>query len=296
MLASNEVVENYESISYPVIAAPKIDAWRSYNYAGQPRTRKGLVVPNIHTRALLSRPEFEGLDGELVCGSSIDPNSMQKAQSAFATIGGEPDFTWHIFDDLARGRNGYWESWKTRLPESRIDSLPSFISLVPQRLITSAHDLDTFVQEMLAAGYEGVITRAPNSPYKNNRSTRKQEWMLKVKPVTYEEGVVIGFNEKKHNYNQATRDDLGYTKRSGHKENKIGADTLGSFQVQAPGYVNSFGVGCGSLDAVNKQHIWDNRTANMRRTITFKHFAQTGIVAKPRHAQFVAFRAPEDMG
>lgn len=295
MLASNEVVEDLDSITYPVVASPKLDGWRSYNHSGLPRTRSGKTIPNISTRTILSRPELEGLDGELICGSPTDPNSMQKAQSAFSTIKGEPDFTWYIFDDWRRGADEYWVYYFTRLNQSSFRKLPSFCQLLPQAYLRSSRELEEFTSAVLAEGYEGVITRDPQSPYKHNRSTRKQEWMLKVKPYSYEEGIIVGLRERMTNYNEATTDELGFTKRSGHQNNKVGANTLGSFIVQSPEYNDIFGIGCGHLDDVGKQLIWDNRSDYSGRMVTFKHFKQTGTVDLPRHGQFVSFRAMEDL-
>ena len=297
MLASNQVVEDLDSIQYPVIASAKLDGWRSYNALGVPRTRKGLPIPNQFTRAMLSQPEFDGLDGELICGSPTDPNAMQKAQSAFSSHGGKPAFTWYIFDDWRRGINPYYEWWTDKLHNR---NLPDFCQVLPQQYITSAADLEQFTAEVLNMGYEGVVTRHPTSPYKGydgraNRSTRKQEWMLKVKPYTYEEGVIVGFKEKEHNLNAATSDDLGFTKRSHHQAGKVGADTLGSFILHSPNYPTNFKVGCGHLDDATKQLIWDTRKERLGQTVTFRSFKQTGIVNLPRQAQFVSFRAKEDM-
>ena len=294
MLACNEVVEDLDSITYPVIASVKLDGWRSFNFNGQPITRSGKLIPNRHTRHVLSLAELEGLDGELICGNPADPNAMQKAQSAFSTIEGAPDFTWYIFDDLKRGENGYYPWWAENVSRAQ-SRLPSFCKIVPQYKILNSKGLDNFTQAMLADGYEGVITRQPNSPYKHNRSTRKQEWMLKVKPWTYEEAVILDLKEKKHNLNAATKSELGFTKRSSHQDGKVRAETLGSFILRSPNYQTEFSVGCGHLDDATKQLIWNSKEQYIGQTVTFRHFKQTGVVKAPRQGQFVSLRTEEDM-
>jgi len=296
MLASNEVItpESLDKIRYPVIASAKIDAWRSFNYQGEPRTRSGKTIRNVSTHVRLSRPELEGLDGELVCGSPTDPNAMQKAQSAFSTIAGQPDFKWYIFDDLSRGREHYWEWWLNVLIMR--PNLPGFCSLVRQEYITTEQELATFVHETLAAGYEGVVIRDPDSPYKHGRSTRKQEWMLKIKEYTYEEALLVRLNERMENQNAAELDELGFTKRSGHKAGKVGAGTLGSLTLRRPQEVETFDVGCGHMDAAERQRIWNLGIEQLSPYVTFRHFATTGVVSKPRQGQFVAFRVAEDLG
>ena len=186
MLASNDVIlqAEFASLSYPKIASPKLDGFRQYNIDGQPTTRSGKQVANLHTRKILTRSEFSGLDGELITGSLTAPDALHKAQSAFTTISGSPEFTWNIFDDLARGTTPFWHHWKSSvLP--RIERLPDWCVAVPQQLVSSADELLSFHEHVTSLGYEGTVIRAPSSPYKNNRSTRKQEWMLKVKDLTY---------------------------------------------------------------------------------------------------------------
>lgn len=294
MLACNEVITDYDALTYPLIASAKLDGWRSYNRDGQPYTRSGKPIPNTYTRAVLSIPELEGLDGELICGDPTDRNAMQKAQSAFSTHDGAPDFTWFIFDDWRRDQDGYWEWWRDRVVND-ITKFPSFCKLLPQVYVTSAVELENFSYETLKAGYEGLITRTPGSPYKQNRSTRRQEWMLKIKPHTYEEAMIVDFNEKMINFNKPTTSELGFIKRSGHQRNKVPANTLGSFVLRSSKYPETFGVGCGPLTDEQKQKIWNNRSNHIGDLVTFRHFAQTGTVTVPRQGQFVAFRALEDL-
>lgn len=293
MLACNDVIEDYDSLRYPLIASPKLDGWRAYNFEGKPHTRSGKLLPNEHTRRLLSRRELDGLDGELICGSPTDPNSMQLAQTAFATIKGEPDFTWYIFDDIRRGDRGFWNNHLMEL-KHRAARLPSFCSLLPQWLVESAADLSKLADSVLAEGYEGLITRSIMSPYKNGRATAKQQWMLKVKPYVHAEAIVVSLNEKMTNTNEQTTNELGYAKRSTSQDGKVPAGTLGSFTMQFPGSQILFNVGCGKMDDATKQLLWNNRHLYEGKLATIKYFAQTGVVNKPRHGQFVAFRAPED--
>lgn len=296
MLASNDVVleAEFATLSYPKVASPKLDGFRQYNLHGRPTTRSGKQLANNHTRQILTRPEFSGLDGELITGSPTAPDALHKAQSAFTTIGGAPDFTWHIFDDMTRGKEGYWNYWESFvLP--RMAHLPEWCVAVPQQLVSTADELLTFHKHVTGLGYEGTVIRDPRSPYKHNRSTRKQEWMLKVKDVTYEEVMVISFNEMMINANEAERDDLGFSRRSSHKAGKIPAGTTGSFTVRSVKSGEEFSVGTGPLVAHELKEIWDNRPTYSPRLMTVKYYSQAASRMKPRSGQFVAWRALEDM-
>lgn len=288
MRASSEIVTDFDAVQYPIVASPKIDGWRCYHHNG-PRTRKGFLIPNFYTRAMLMSERLTGLDGELVAGSPTDPNAMQAAQSAFASQHGEPDFTWYVFDDWRRDTE-YWKYYKANI-QSQQRELPSFVKVLPQELITNAQALDQFSSVCKADGYEGVIIRSPDSPYKYGRSTRKQGWMLKVKPYVYEEAIIVTLNEKTHNANELERDNFGYAKRSSAQAGKVPAGTLGSFTVcNAKG---KFNIGCGHLNDFDKQHLWNIKSALLGKAVTFKYLDH-GTKKVPRHGQFVAFRARED--
>lgn len=296
MLASNDVVlrNEFASLSYPKVASPKLDGFRQYNIDGQPTTRSGKQVANLHTRKILTQDMFSGLDGELITGSITAPDALHKAQSAFTTISGSPDFTWNIFDDLSRGKTPFWSHW-SRVVVPRIKTLPEWCIAVPQQLVSSADELLSFHEHVTALGYEGTVIRDPASPYKNNRSTRKQEWMLKVKDLTYEEVMVISFNEKMVNANATTYDELGFARRSSHRAGKIPAGTIGSFTVRGIQSGEEFSVGTGPLTDSELQEIWNRRPLYSTRIMTVKFYSQASSRMKPRSGQFVAWRAPEDM-
>ena len=300
MLACNDTVltdRNYDRIQYPVFASTKLDGRRNIiNPVGTPLSRTGKPLPNLHTRRVIKEANLVGMDGELICGSPTDPNAMQHAHSAFSSVGGEPDFTFHIFDNWQRGKMSYKEFWP-RLEELQ-GSLPSWAVIVPQLVIASPEDLDDFVKEVTRLGYEGAVIRSLYSPYKHGRSTWKQGWMLKAKEYVTAEGVIVSLKEGMHNANEAELDELGYTKRTSHASGKIPANTLGSFIVRELGGSEEFGVATGPLTASEKRALWDRRNGEdtcIGKTITFKHFAQSGVRNKPRHAQFVSFRDSSDI-
>jgi len=296
MLASNDVVlrNEFNNLPYPLIASPKLDGFRQYNLDGRPTTRSGKQVANLHTRKILTRPEFSGLDGELITGSITAPDALHKAQSAFTTISGTPDFTWNIFDDLSRGKTGFWKHWTSSvLP--RIQTLPEWCVAVPQQIVSNADELLSFHLQVTQLGYEGTVLRTPNSPYKNNRSTRKQAWMLKVKDITYEEVMVVSFNEKMINANEIEYDELNFARRSSRKAGKIPANTVGSFTVRSIKSGEEFSVGTGCLTDADLQEIWDNRPTYSPRLMTVKYYSQAASRMKPRSGQFVAWRGREDM-
>lgn len=95
--------------------------------------------------------------------------------------------------------------------------------------------------------------------------------------------------ERLHNENPLEEDEFGLAKRSSHKANLTGSDTLGKLVLATPqwGEVN---VGTGLDDALRAE-IWANQGAYLGRTVTFKY--QEVLKEKPRFPVFLRFREGE---
>jgi DNA ligase-1 len=169
------------------------------------------------------------------------------------------------------------------------------IRFVPITQINSYDELLVYEDEQLANGFEGVMIRDPNGPYKCGRSTEREGWLLKLKRFEDSEAEIIGFEELMHNNNVATIDELGHTKRSSAKAGKAPAGTLGKFKVRdvKSGVDFSCGTGVG-LTQAKRQEIWDNRSKYMGKIIKYK--SQTvGVKDAPRVPVYLGFRDPIDM-
>lgn len=298
MLACNDTIlteENYDKIRYPVVVSAKLDGRRNIiDINGNPLSRTGKPLPNLHTRKVIQEANLVGLDGELLASPSNDPNAMQAAHSAFSSVSGKPNFQFYIFDDWRRGKTQFWAHY----PTLRSLSLPEWAVVLPQELVSNPYELADFVKEVTTLGFEGAVVRSPSSPYKHGRSTWKQGWMLKAKDYIYEEGTIINLKERMTNTNEAFENELGYTKRSTAKEGRVPAGTLGAFVIRDKAG-REFSVGTGHLDDTQRKRFWVERDVPARsiigRICTYKHFAQSGVRNKPRHGQFVALRDKSDM-
>ena len=99
--------------------------------------------------------------------------------------------------------------------------------------IRDAAQLAAYEEDCLAEGYEGVMIRTPDSPYKCGRSTEREGWLLKIKRFEDAEAVVLETYEGMSNHNEAQRDAFGRTKRSSAQAGKVGRGELGGFVVSA---------------------------------------------------------------
>ena len=106
-----------------------------------------------------------------------------------------------------------------------LERLPDFerVQKVLPVEMRSLEDLAAYEERCVSEGFEGVMIRTPDSPYKCGRSTEREGWLLKIKRFEDAEAVVLDTYEGLSNLNPAEkRDAFGRTKRSSCMENKIG--------------------------------------------------------------------------
>lgn len=284
-------------LNYPLLASPKIDGVRATNKNAVLLSRTMTPIPNAYTQACFKGFDFDGFDGELVVGAPNHPNCMQNTMSGVMTRDGRPDVKWYIFD-YWRSDKPYWgraRAAKDRLAEFEWEGEPNIIWL-PQTLIRTPEQLSQYEEDRLNEGYEGVILRSPDGPYKQNRSTVREGYMLKLKRFEDSEAEIIGAYEMMHNDNEATIDARGHTKRSTHAANKTASGVLGGFNVRD--VVSGVEFECGSgFTAEQRKNLWEAWQRNQNylkgKLIKYKHFP-IGVVDKPRHPIFLGFRDKRD--
>lgn len=289
MLAT--AVHQLEAIRYPKLASYKIDGIRAVNATCNLLSRSMKPIPNLHTRKLFGRPEYQGLDGELVVGNPNDPNLMQQTSSGVMSIGGTPEVKWYIFDKWDEPAPYYQRGKKAT---AVVGSSPeSNIIWVRQTLINNVDELRSYEESAVNEGYEGIMLRCPHSPYKQNRSTLREEYLLKVKRFEDSEAIVLDVKELMRNDNEATKDERGFTKRSSHAENKRAAGVLGALIVRDIRTNQEFDVGTG-FTFEQRKNLWDGRKYLPGKIVKYKHFP-VGVVDSPRFPIFIGFRDQRDM-
>jgi len=250
-------------------------------------------IPNDYTGAIFGGPRFHGLDGELVVGNPWDKNLMQQTTSGVMSIDGEPDVKWFIFDKWDEP-GPYRERAQVARLAATVNAQAGIPMLwVPHRRIDNLNELKAFEEDSVNLGYEGIMLRDPNGPYKQNRSTLKEGYLLKVKRFSDGEAVVLDTIEQMHNDNEATTDERGFTKRSSHQENKTAAGILGALRVRD--LVTGVEFDCGTgFTAEQRRNLWEGRKYLIGKIVKYKHFT-VGVKDKPRFPTFVAFRDRRDM-
>jgi len=291
MLAATLKNVNQLDFSKKYLATPKLDGIRALMIDGHLVSRTFKPIRNNYIRKTLESVLPDGADGEIVC-----PGAFQATSSGVMSEDGEPEFIYYMFDYVKDNLEKPYKARIYDLINTRIAVQPGAerVRLLVPITIKDLNHLRKYEQECISKGFEGVILRTPDSPYKCGRSTAKQEWLLKLKRFTDDEAVVIGFAEKFHNDNEATKDAFGHTVRSSHKENKRPAGTLGALVVRDIKTDIEFEIGTGFSDE-QRQEIWDNRSKYMNKIVKYRHFSVSGVKTRPRFPSYIGVRHPDDM-
>lgn len=285
---------DFTKIQYPVYASPKLDGIRCSIVDGKALSRTLKPIPNKHIYSTLSCERLNGLDGELIVGSPTSKTCYNESVSNVMAFDKVPAYTYYVFDihnhlgDFNRRRqrlldflgNGTW------------DMHPQ-ICLLEQNLLHNEDDMLAYEAAKVEEGYEGIILRSPNAPYKFGRSTVKEGYLLKVKRFEDSEAEIIGFEEEMFNGNEAETNELGRTKRSTAKAGLTGKSTLGAFLVRDIHTGIEFSIGTG-LTALQRGVFWQRQDDYLGKLCKYKFFP-VGVKDRPRHPVFLGMRSREDM-
>jgi len=279
--------ENLESLSYPVLASPKLDGIRAVVIDGVLVSRSLKPIPNAHVQKQFGRPELSGLDGELIFGDPCAPNCFRDTGSVVMSHDKTIDVRFFVFDDASYNLMQF----ESRLSRAA-DRIGPHCVLVDHVTINNIDELNQFEAECLAAGYEGVMLRDPAGQYKYGRSTLLEGSLLKLKRFCDSEAEILGFEEQMQNANTATVDLLGRTERSTAKTGMIPKGTLGALRVRDITSGVEFSIGSG-LDTEMRATIWTRTEQFIGKLVKYKFFP-TGSKDLPRFPVFLGFRDPLD--
>lgn len=266
------------ALAFPMIASAKIDGIRCLRTETGLVTRSLKLIPNRSIRDRLAHVPV-GYDGELLTFTDGQRDDFNTVQSKVMRADGEPVFAFCVFDTFAVDA-GFRDRFAS------LEEMPG-VEIVPHLELLNAAALDAFERQCVEEeGWEGVMLRAPDGPYKHGRSTAKERTLLKVKRFEDDEAIVISCIEQMENQNEATRNALGRTERSTSKDGLVPKGTLGALSCGWRGV--TFEIGTGFNDA-QRADIWARRAAMPGTRVTFK-FQGTGPNGKPRFPSFKAIR------
>ena len=289
MLAARKLPKE---LRFPLLVSMKLDGYRAVVDKKKLLSRKLKPVKNRFLQKYLGRQKFNGVDGELTVGPPNAPDLIQRMGEVRRTEG-EPDFTFYVFDLFDEPEREFWKR------QARLETLvweyddPRIVFL-PHEMIHDHRELDKAEAFALKQGYEGLILRDPNGPYKYGRSTENEGWMMKLKRWTDDEMEITGWEEEFENQNKAEVNELGRTKRSKKKGGLVGKGRLGAWLGKDIKTGVEVRVGSG-ITAEQRIEWWRIKEQLRGEIVTYKHFDQTGVHEKRRFTIFRAFRDRDDL-
>ncbi len=286
------ILQAMSHLRYPVLASLKKDGIRAI-MLGELASRTLNKIPNESIRQRAEKLPY-GFDMELwnpsLAYDEVESIVMSRVHPKSDLI------QFHILD--------WWLNENEATYNTRIDLVSSHIynagytdtisSLVDLWQLQTAQDLfETFKQIEEKHG-EGICFRTPDSPYKQGRSTLREQYLVKLARYSRTECTIIGFVEQMFNGNDDRKNPIGMMKRRSLKGSMIGKSVLGAFQVcDANGLEFTVGTGVGLTDS-KRAEIWDNQDKWLGKTIVIKSKSH-GVKIKPRSPIFVGIRNKIDI-
>lgn len=280
-------------------------------------SRSGKRIPNHYIRNVLSSLPA-GIDGELapIKANLHAKDAFQQATSAVMTMEGEPaNWCYYVFDFF--GRPDLPKKERLQIAGSIISdwqklnpSFAHFVQMLDFEELTIEQAL-TKAQQIVKDGGEGLMIANPLGQYVHRRARHTESLLLKLKPAQDDEAVIIGFQEAVYTgltsvlkampgYEnvkpaEAKRLLAANSELAESCENKIGQGKgeLGSIQVKAAGWAESFSIGSG-FSKSQREAIWLNTQYYLGRTVRFKYIS-AGTKDRPRLPIFQGFREEEDL-
>jgi len=303
-------------LRFPVLGTPKFDGIRCK--LNRPKifvndahmcecvTRSLKPIPNHYIRENIQASCTSGADGELLAfpnnnlfSSQWDAKpfklpTFQQCSSSIMSHDDAPDFRYYIFDLDPLECGGIKDpGYRGRVEVLAQLHLPPFCVKVLPVNIPDADHLAAYEAACISEGYEGVIIRTPDSPYKYGRSTLKEQWMVKIKRFEDSEAEVLEVQERYTNNNPIEKNALGYSERSTHQQNLSPAGDMGALRVRDLKTGVEFQIGTG-FDALQRVSIWTFRSTYVGSILKYK-FQPHGVKEAPRFPVFVGWRHKEDM-
>lgn len=283
-------------LRYPVFVFPKFNGFRGRTKDEVVYTASNKPFKNQAMQQVFGSKVFDNLDGEFVVGDPSDGhNSLERTSSVVTSQKPIDDLRFYVFDHLSNLTARYEDRLR------KLGLLPDFkerkdciVVRAPYEIAYCWEDVCRIEAKYVAAGWEGVITRDPEAPYKQGRSTAREAYMGKLKQFKDAEFKIIGFEEQMHNGNEATISETGRTKRSTAKAGKTGKGVLGAWICETEAG-HKFGVGTGMTDQ-QRLDFWISRHEIVANEEFAKvRFHETGTKDVPLLPVFIQIRPKEDM-
>lgn len=294
-MLAGKAPDDLADLTYPVLCSPKLDGIRALVVNGVVMSRSGKPIPNKAVQKRFGRPEYEGFDGELIygpCGPAHKDAFRITTSVVMAPNKPEGQYVdFWVFDVVSEEP---FDARMRQLTQMFAGEAGPGLRHVANHNCSGPKTVESLEESYTDAGFEGLMIRSVDGPYKHGRSTTKEGYLLKLKRFEDAEARIVGMVEEMENTNVATKDAFGRTERSSHKAGMVGKGRLGAFSVvgiNGPFAGITFEIGSG-YSAEERVGLWALGPTD--RIVKYRFFP-LGSKDKPRFPTFLGFRAPEDM-
>lgn len=299
LLAKNAELDK---IKFPLLAQPKLDGVRGLMPTDFLVGRSLKMFDNryINQSDRINCPQFRGMDGELVLGDNpLDSALCRHTTSALTSFEGEPNIHWHVFDICSLGMADTPYEKRYNLLRNHVEDLRrnhgfNHIHIIDSVLVNNIDEFLELDSKWVELGYEGTIGRNPLGKYKHGRAGIRNQECLKLKQYVDDDARILRFEEAMTNLNEAQINELGYTFRTSHKENLIGAGMVGAIWVEDLKTGKEVKIGAGTLTHAERIKLWQQPEQFIGKYCKYKHFPH-GVKDRARHPTFLEWRAEVDM-
>lgn len=282
------VTADKDKIKYPILASYKLDGIRCLFKDGQMLSRSLKPIPNKQLQKRFQNlKDLSFRTGVIFDGEIYSPLlTFQEITHFVMTENIENELVpisliFNCFDIVSfRPFSQRYETYKSYLANEK------HVKIVKQTLINNEEELDTMFDNALNNGYEGLIIRNPDAPYKFGRSTINEGYMLKMKPFVTIDGKIKDIIERQENLNESKINELGYSYKSSSINNKKNTGIASCFVVDYEGKDVKVTI-TGTEEF--RRDIWENKEQYKNKYIEYK-FMKIGLKELPRHPVFVRFR------
>lgn len=148
-------------------------------------------------------------------------------------------------------------------------------------------------QSALDMGYEGLMVKRKDAPYKCGRGTYKQGIIYKMKPYETFDSKVTGFVQATvvREGAEKTTNELGRSVTSKKKGDRIPIESCSALWVDHEGM--PLKVSLASLTHAEREEVWKNQDSWIGTTIEYKGM-MVGAKELPRHPMYIRRRADKD--
>lgn len=284
-----------EKIKYPVYATPKLDGIRCLIDEGRILSRNFKPIPSLDFNNMMEQYLDYNLDGEILILDEDDNILEFNTIQSYVMADNKPlpdgwRYVYYCFD-IVEDKNKTYLSRMDDLENLNVDS--NIVKLSPM-LVNNEQDMLDLFGQYIEMGYEGIMLRSGDSPYKEGRSTVKEGYLLKYKPFEDAEAIINDYEELMINNNEKVQDAFGHGKRSSHKANLVGGNTFGCFVVTDIETGVQFKIGTGKpLTKEYRKQLWEIRDKLIGQVITYQS-QKIGQKDAPRFPTFKGFRSEID--